>query len=41
MGFAHVLGKKIYLLNPIPEMEYTSEILFMEPAVLNGDLERI
>ena len=41
MAFAHVLGKKIFLLNPVPKMDYTSEIIFMEPTVLNGDLEKI
>lgn len=41
MGFAHVLGKKIYLLNPIPKMSYTAEILAMEPIVLNGDLKKL
>lgn len=38
MAFAHVLGKKIFLLNPIPKMNYASEIIFMEPIILNGDL---
>ncbi|MFA6099869.1 MAG: hypothetical protein WC750_03230 [Patescibacteria group bacterium] len=38
MGFAHVLNKKIYLLNGIPEMGYTDEIKAMQPVVLNGDL---
>lgn len=41
MGFAHVLDKKIYLLNPIPKMDYTSEILAMKPIVLNGDLKKL
>lgn len=41
MGFAHVLGKKIFLLNPIPDMPYTDEILAMQPVVLNGDLTQI
>lgn len=41
MAFAHVLGKKIYLLNPIPKIDYSSEIFFMEPIVLNGDLKKI
>jgi len=29
MGFAHVLNKKVYLLNPIPEMSYSDEIIAM------------
>ena len=41
MGFAHVLNKKIFLLNAIPQMPYTAEILAMQPIVLNGDLSKI
>jgi len=41
MGFAYVLNKKIYLLNPLPEMIYTDEISAMDPIVLNGDLIKI
>ncbi|MBL7206632.1 MAG: hypothetical protein ISS36_03470 [Candidatus Aenigmarchaeota archaeon] len=41
MGFAHVLGKKIFLLNDIPDMSYTDEIKAMQPIVLNGDLSKI
>jgi len=42
MGFAHVLNKKIYLLNDIPEVEiYKSEIEAMKPTILNGDLSKI
>ncbi|PIP28249.1 MAG: hypothetical protein COX29_02220 [Candidatus Moranbacteria bacterium CG23_combo_of_CG06-09_8_20_14_all_35_22] len=41
MGFAHVLNKKIYLLNPIPEMGYEDEIVAMQPIILNGDLKNI
>lgn len=38
LGFAHVMNKKIYLLNPIPEMSYTDEIIAVQPAIINGDL---
>lgn len=38
MGFAHVLGKKIFLLNDIPEISYKDEIRMMQPIVLNGNL---
>lgn len=38
MGFAYVLGKKLYCLYPIPQLPYTSEILAMRPVVLNDDL---
>lgn len=37
-GFAHVLNKRIYLINDIPEMIYTDEIVAMEPVILNGNL---
>jgi len=41
MAFAHVLGKRIFLLNGVPEMSYTDEIKDMEPVVINGDLEKV
>ena len=41
MGFAHVLNKRIFLLNSIPRMNYTDEIQDMDPLVLNGDLSKI
>ena len=42
IGFAHVLGKKIYLYNPIPEIEYyKDEIKSMQPVILNRDLKQI
>lgn len=42
MGFAHVLGQKIFLLNPIPDMpHYKTEIVAMKPVVINGDFSEI
>ncbi|MFA5413309.1 MAG: hypothetical protein WC348_02115 [Patescibacteria group bacterium] len=41
MGFAHVLNKKIFLLNPIPEMGYKDEIIAMQPIILDGDFSKI
>ncbi len=41
MGFAHVLMKEIYLLNPIPEMFYADEIRAMQPVVINGNYDLI
>jgi predicted RNA-binding protein with PUA domain len=41
IGFAHVLDKKIFLLNPIPEIGYKDEILAMQPVVIKGDLKKI
>ena len=38
MAFAHVLQKKIYLLYPIPQLNYSDEIFAMRPTVLNGKL---
>jgi hypothetical protein len=39
MGVAFYLGKKIYLLNPVPDTPWKEEILGMRPEVLNGNLE--
>jgi hypothetical protein len=42
IGYAHILGKKIYLLNPIPEIPYyKTELIAMQPVILNGDLSKI
>ncbi len=42
IGFAHVLGHKIFLWNPIPDIPYyKSEIEAVKPTVINGDLSRI
>ncbi|MDD5625802.1 MAG: hypothetical protein PHG83_01400 [Patescibacteria group bacterium] len=41
MAFAHILNKKIFLLNPIPKINYTDEIEAMKPIILNGDLDKI
>ncbi len=42
IGFAHVLNQKIYLLNPVPEMPYyKTEIVAMEPIVIDNDLSKI
>lgn len=41
MGQAYVNNKKIFLLNPIPEISYRAEIEAMEPDVINGDLSKI
>ncbi len=37
MGFAHILNRKIFLLNPVPEIPfYKSEIEAMHPVILQG-----
>lgn len=41
MSFAHVLDKKIFLLNPIPDISYAEEIVAMQPIVINGDLSKL
>ncbi len=41
MGLAFHLNKKIFLLNPVPEISYKEEILGMKPIVLNGNVELI
>ncbi|MBM2820329.1 MAG: hypothetical protein HW405_89 [Candidatus Berkelbacteria bacterium] len=41
MAFAHVLNKKIFLLNPIPQVSYEDEIIAMSPIIINGDLSKI
>lgn len=41
MGFAHVLNKPLYCLYPLPEMTYSSELLAMQPIILNNNLSKI
>jgi hypothetical protein len=41
MAFAHILHKPLYILYPIPNMPYTSEMLAMKPTVLDGDVSKI
>jgi hypothetical protein len=41
IGLAYWLGKKIYLLNPIPDMDYLTELHAMQPVILNGHLDAI
>lgn len=41
MAFAHVLDKPLYVLDPLPDLPYLSEMEAMKPIVLNGDLSKI
>ena len=42
IGFAHVLGQKIFLLNPLPENSYIkTELEAVRPVVIHGDLSKI
>lgn len=38
MGFAHCLGKKIYLVSPLPDMPYTNDELAAFDVEVIGDL---
>lgn len=41
MGFAHVLNRKNYILNDVPEVSYKDEIIAMQPIALRGDLSKL
>lgn len=41
MAFGYALEKPIYILYGIPDISYTSEILAMQPTVLNGNLAKV
>ncbi|MBI2405418.1 hypothetical protein HYV22_04585 [Candidatus Gottesmanbacteria bacterium] len=41
MGLAFWLGKKMYLLNPIPDMDYLTEMHAMQPTILDGDVLKL
>lgn len=41
MGFAFTQNRDIFLLNPIPESSASSEIVAMQPIVINGDVKKI
>lgn len=39
IGFAYILDKSVFLLNPIPDMHYSSEIEATYPIILGGNLD--
>ena len=41
MAFGYVLEKPLYVLHELPELSYTSEILAMQPILLDGDISKI
>lgn len=44
IGVAHHLGKKIFLLNPIPhhsEHRWVHEVRIIQPVILNGNLAKV
>lgn len=40
-GFAHVLNKKLYFINDIPEIMYKDELVAMQPIIIYGDLSKL
>ena len=42
VGYAHIVGKKIFLINEIPDIELIrQEIEAIQPAIINGNLNLI
>jgi hypothetical protein len=42
LGFAHYLGKRVYLLNPVPDQPYIlDEVLAIVAKVLDGDVRNL
>lgn len=42
IGFAHILGKRIFMINHIPKIPfYFEEIKAMKPIILDGNLKKI
>lgn len=41
MGYAYGLGKTVYLLHPIPHMDYYTEMVAIQPKILDDNLEGI
>jgi len=44
LGIAHFLGKKIFILNVIPDfnkIRWAHEVAIMQPVILKGDLTKI
>jgi hypothetical protein len=42
IGFAHVLNKKVFLMNPIPNIEYyRSEIEAVQPIIIKHNFDNI
>lgn len=41
IGYAHVLDKNIYFLNPIPEVGYKDELIAANPIIIKNDLNKI
>jgi NTP pyrophosphatase (non-canonical NTP hydrolase) len=39
IGLASYLNKRIFFLNPIPEVSYKDELIGIQPVIINGNLE--
>ncbi len=41
MGFAHILKKPIFVLNPLPDCGYSDELHALNAEVIDGDLNKL
>jgi len=41
IGYTHVLDKKIYFLNPIPDIGYKDELIAAQPEIIDNDLNKL
>jgi nucleoside 2-deoxyribosyltransferase len=41
MGYAFGRNKRIYLINPVPEMDYRTEMHAMQPVIVGPDLNHL
>jgi len=41
IGYAYALDKKIFFLNPIPEINFKDELIAAQPIVIENDLNQI
>lgn len=41
MSHAYAQGLEVFLLNPVPELQYKDEIMAMSPIVLDGSIDKI
>ena len=41
MGLAYYLGKNVFMLNNIPKMPYTDEIIAVKPIVIGTDWDKL
>ena len=41
IGYAHCNNKKIFFMNPIPEVSFKDELIAVNPQIINNDLSQI